>query len=70
MGKVEELSGKINQAIDEVRDDLTSPETKEKVHKLAYDTGEWIGHASNVVGSAVNGFIDDLSKGFENGKKK
>lgn len=68
--KIDELSEKLNRAIDEVRDDIKSPETKEKIHKLANDTGEWVGHATNVVGSTVNSIIDDLNKGFEKGRKQ
>ncbi|MDE6579370.1 MAG: hypothetical protein K2K41_02425 [Ruminiclostridium sp.] len=68
--KIDELSEKINQAIDEVRDDIKSPETKEKIHKFANDTGEFVGRATTAVGSTVNSIIDDLNKGFEKGRNK
>ncbi len=66
--KIDELSEKINMAIDEVRDDIKSPETKEKIHKLANDTGEFVGRATTTVGNTVNSIIDDLNKGFEKGR--
>ncbi|MBD5081807.1 MAG: hypothetical protein HDT44_08620 [Ruminococcaceae bacterium] len=68
--KIDELSQKINMAIDEVRDDIKSPETKKKVHKLAEDTGEIVGHATTMVGNTVNSIIDDLNRGFEKGRNK
>lgn len=66
--KIDELSEKINLAIDEVRDDIKSPETKKKVHKLAEDTGEIVGQATTLVGNTVNSIIDDLNRGFEKGR--
>ncbi|MDE7280493.1 MAG: hypothetical protein K2N36_01975 [Ruminiclostridium sp.] len=68
--KIDELSEKINMAIDEVRDDIKSPETKKKVHKLAEDTGEIVGKATTMVGNTVNSIIDDLNRGFEKGRNK
>ena len=68
--KIDELSEKINMAIDEVRDDIKSPETKKKIHKLAEDTGELVGKTTTALGKTVNSINDALNKGFEKGRNK
>ena len=77
MGKLDDLSQKITYAAEEVADTINSaiekaktPEAKEKAHKAVTDAGEWIGHAANAVDNAVSGFIDELNKGFEKGRKQ
>lgn len=77
MGRLDNLSQKISDTVDEVSDSINNtiekaktPEAKEKVHKIANETGEWIGHATNVIGNTFNGLINDLNNGYDKGRKK
>ncbi len=77
MSKLDNLSQKLTDALNEVSDSIDNtiekaktPEAKEKVHKVVNETGEWIGHTTNVIGDAFDGLMNDLNNGYEKGRKK
>lgn len=74
MGKrLDDLSKKLTDAVDEVSDTLNqgvekvkSPETKEKAVNIAHAAGDKVTKAADVLDNAFNGFINEIDKGIHN----